>query len=197
MEKKRTGLLVLDIDDCIVKANKDIIGIWKQLPDGTEIRLSTEEFAKDPDSKLPNSKQIFDIREFRDPEIVYNSILKGTPFFNNLHIMDVFIRAGFEICFLTGRGLQDVVCKAIQDFLLFRDWDGELKPITPYFRPELSAAVNDETYSYEGDNDADKKGKILVKLCEKYDEVCFIDDDKKNIDMALSLGRANLTVIKV
>ena len=60
----------------------------------------------------------------------------------------------------------------------------------------MSHAINDESKTYEGTNDADKKANILRKLCQKYDRVVFVDDDKKNVRAAKGLRINNLRVIK-
>ena len=49
---------------------------------------------------------------------------------------------------------------------------------------------------YKGSNDPEKKAIILKKICNEYDKVVFVDDDKKNVDSAKSLNLPNLTVIK-
>lgn len=62
----RNGLLLLDIDDTMVKTNADMIGVWKIYPNGTEKRLSTAEYAVDPDAKDgdKSANVVFDYREF-------------------------------------------------------------------------------------------------------------------------------------
>jgi len=158
--------------------------------------LTTEEFAKDPDANNPDKKSWFDYRDFRDPIKVYNSIITGTPLIKNLKIMDDYIKAGYDFCFLTARGCEDTIKKAIKDFLKFRDEDGALKELGDSFKETFSHAINDDYKKYPGKSDADKKAKILIKLCKKYDRVVFVDDDHKNISAARNLNIKNLKVIK-
>lgn len=80
LSKYIKGLIVFDIDDTILKVNPSLMSIYKKNEDGMETRLSTEEFAKDPDAEDPNKKSLFDYRDFRDPVKVYNSIISGTPY---------------------------------------------------------------------------------------------------------------------
>jgi len=190
------GLVVFDIDDTILKVDSSLMKIYKKEPNKTEIGLTTDEFAKDPDAGDPDKLDWFDYRDFRDPIKVYNSIISGTPLIKNLKIMDNYINAGYDFCFLTARSCEDTVKKAISDFLLFKDEDGSLKKLGDIFKKSISHAVNDEFKKYPGKTDAEKKAKILIKLCKKYDKVVFVDDDKKNVNAANKLNIKNLKVIK-
>jgi len=190
------GLIVFDIDDTLLKVDPALMGVYKKEPGKQEIRLTTDEFAKDPDAEDPSKKKWFDFRDFQDPIKVYNSIISGTPLIKNLKIMDDYIKAGYDFCFLTARGCEETIKKAIGDFLKFRDEDGALKELGDSFKKTFSHAVNDEIKQYPGSNDAEKKAKILIKLCKKYDRVVFVDDDNKNISAARDLNIKNLKVIK-
>ena len=190
------GLIVFDIDDTILKVNPALMKIYKKEPGKDEIALTTEEFAKDPDASIQSHRSWFDYRDFRDPIKVYNSIISGTPLIKNLKIMDDYIKAGYDFCFLTARGCEDIIKKAIGDFLKFRDEDGALKELGDSFKKTFSHAVNDEIKKYPGETDAKKKGNILKKLCKEYDKVVFVDDDHKNVSTARGLNIPNLKVIK-
>ena len=190
------GLIVFDIDDTILKVNPSLMKVYKQEPGKQEVALTTEEFAKDPDAADPNKKSWFDYRDFKDPVKVYNSIITGTPLIKNLKIMDDYIKAGYDFCFLTARGCEEIIKKAIGDFLKFRDEDGALKNLGKIFKKTFSHAVNDEIKNYPGTTDAEKKGKVLTKLCKQYDRVVFVDDDIKNVSAARNLNIKNLKVIK-
>lgn len=190
------GLIVFDIDDTLLKVDPSLMSVYKKEPGKTEVKLTTEQFAKDPDAEDPSKRDWFDYRDFRDPVKVYNSIISGTPLIKNLKIMDDYIKAGYDFCFLTARGCEETIKKAIGDFLKFRDEDGALKELGDSFKKTFSHAVNDEVKKYPGSNDADKKAKILTKLCKEYDRVVFVDDDKKNVSAARGLNIKNLKVIK-
>ena len=95
------GLIVFDIDDTLLKVDTDVLKIYKNVPGKPEQALTTEEFAKDPDAADPNKKSLFDFRDFQDPVKVYQSIISGTPLIKNLRIMDDYIEAGYDFCFLT------------------------------------------------------------------------------------------------
>jgi len=190
------GLIVFDIDDTILKVDPSLMGVYKKEPGKQEIRLTTDEFAKDPDAEDPNKRDWFDYRDFKDPMKVYNSIITGTPLIKNLKIMDNYIQAGYDFCFLTARSCEDVVKKALTDFLKFRDEDGALKELGDSFKKIFSHAVNDDIRNYPGKTDAEKKANVLIKLCKEYDKVVFVDDDKKNVSAARDLNIKNLKVIK-
>lgn len=190
------GLIVFDIDDTLLKVDPTLMGVYKKEPGKQEKRLTTEEFAKDPDASDPDKKSWFDYRDFRDPVKVYNSIISGTPLIKNLKIMDDYIKAGYDFCFLTARGCEETIKKAIGDFLKFRDEDGALKQLGDSFKRTFSHAVNDEIKNYPGKSDAEKKAKVLTELCEEYDRVVFVDDDHKNVSAARNLKIKNLKVIK-
>lgn len=193
----KTGIIVFDIDDTLLKVQFGAMYIYKHIP-GTdkEIKLSTEEFAKDPDAMDPNKRSWFDYRDFRDEQNVYNSIVNGTPMIKNLKIMDAYLNAGYDFCFLTARGCEDVVKKAIGDFVKRRNEVGALEQLGNEYKKTLSHAVNDYTKNYQGKTDSDKKANVLKQLCKKYDRVVFVDDDKKNVESARNLRLPNLRVIK-
>jgi hypothetical protein len=189
-----TGLIVCDIDDTLIRADGSEIGIWKKTPDG-EIRLTTSEFASDPDKGDPNTK--YDYREFSDPEKVKNSIMRGTPLINNLAIVDEKVEEGYDFAFLTARSAEDVIKDVLRDFMKINR-RGMMEPIGEAFKEGLSYAVNDEKYCeiLDGMRDFERKAYFLEKLCDQYDHVIFVDDDKRNLDAASDLNLPNLQVIR-
>ena len=191
------GLIVFDIDDTLLKVDTDILKVYKRVPGKPEQALTTEEFAKDPDAADPNKKSLFDFRDFQDPVKVYQSIISGTPLIKNLRIMDDYIEAGYDFCFLTARGCEDTIKAALDEFLRVRNRDNNtLRKLGDTFKKTLSHAINDMTKNYPGRSDAEKKSNVLKYLCKKYDRVVFVDDDKKNVRAARGLDIKNLKVIK-
>ena len=202
------GLVVFDIDDTLVRANPNVIKIYKSV-NGHETTLSTAQYATDKDKEAmgknikmyntteeaPKEGIAFSIRDFRNPQKVFDSITKGTPILANLRLMDDYIQKGWEISFLTARGLQSTVTKALKSYLKTRK-GGKLVPVGKAFNDAVSAAVNDEDIKYIGVDDGDKKGRILKLLCTYYNYVIFVDDDMRNIAAAKALGLKNLKVIK-
>ena len=196
LPKSIKGLIVFDIDDTILKVDSSLMRIYKNEPGKPEKPLTTDEFAKDKDAEDPSKRSWFDYRDFNDPVKVYNSIISGTPLIKNLKIMDDYIKAGYDFCFLTARACEETVKKAIKEFLLFRDEDGALKELGDNFKETFSHAINDSEKKYPGKTDAEKKAIVLTELCEEYDKVVFVDDDKKNVSAARNLNIPNLKVIK-
>lgn len=192
----KTGIVVFDIDDTLIQADEDAMSIGKFI-DGNrkhKISLSTREFAKDPDAK--EHKDWFDFSDFQNPHKVVQSIINGTPLLKNLRILDAYLNAGYEFCFLTARGCEDAVKYAIQNVIKYRDENGVLNNITPYFNKDVSAAINDSNKAYKGRTDAEKKSNVLREICSKFDYVVFVDDDNKNVAHAKELNLNNLAVIK-
>lgn len=192
----KTGIVVFDIDDTLIQADEDVMSIGKFVGGDRKhkISLSTEEFAKDPDVK--EHKDWFDFSDFQNPQKVVQSIIKGTPLLKNLRILDAYLNAGYEFCFLTARGCEDAVKYAIQTVIKYRDDKGVLNNIAPYFNKDVSAAINDSNKEYDGHTDAEKKSNVLKEICSKFDYVVFVDDDNKNVAQAKELNLNNLTVIK-
>ena len=192
----KTGIVVFDIDDTLIHADEDVMSICKFINGDRKnrISISTEEFAKDPDAK--EHKEWFDFSDFQNPQKVVQSIIKGTPILKNLRILDAYLNAGYEFCFLTARGCEDAVKYAIQDVIKYRDENGVLNNITPWFNKDVSAAVNDSNKEYEGKTDAEKKSNVLREICSKFDYVVFVDDDNKNVAHAKELNLNNLTVVE-
>lgn len=198
LSSSTSGIVVFDIDDTLLRADASSIKIWKSINGDkrNEVALSTAEFAQDPDARDVSKRAWFDYREFRDENKVRDSILRGTPIINNLKIMDAYINAGYDFCFLTARGLEDVVAQTLNDFLRVRRPTGNLERLGNVFKRTLSHAVNDEARHYPGATDAEKKANVLQDLCADYDFVVFVDDDDKNVAYTKSLNLPNLTVIK-
>ena len=192
----KTGIVVFDIDDTLIHADKDVVSISKFINGDrkNKISISTEEFAKDPDAK--DHKNWFDFSDFQNPQKVVQSIIKGTPILKNLRILDAYLNAGYEFCFLTARGCEDAVKHAIQNVIKYRDENGVLHNIDPWFNKDVSAAINDSNKEYEGKTNAEKKSNILREICSKFDYVVFVDDDNKNVAHAKELNLNNLTVIE-
>ena len=192
----KTGIVVFDIDDTLIQADKNVVSISKFINGDrkNKISISTEEFAKDPDAK--DHKNWFDFSDFQNPQKVVQSIIKGTPILKNLKILDAYLNAGYEFCFLTARGCEDAVKHAIQNVIKYRDENGVLHNIDPWFNKAVSAAINDSNKEYEGKTNAEKKSNVLREICSKFDYVVFVDEDNKNVAHAKELNLNNLTVIE-
>jgi hypothetical protein len=199
LPKGTTGLLVFDIDDSLLKADMRDMRIIKH-PGGDmskSVEISTGEYARDPDAGIPEKAGWFDMSDFRDPDKVYRSIINAEPIVHNLKIMDSYINAGWDFCFLTARSCEPTVKKALGVFLRTHGMDGLLYPLGGRYRRDLSCAVNDMDREYPGRTDFEKKAGVLRGLCRKYDRVLFVDDDAKNVRAARGLDIRNLRVINV
>jgi FMN phosphatase YigB (HAD superfamily) len=185
------NLVVFDIDDTLVRTNSNII---KRYHDGTEKRLSSEEFAKDTNDGIFE----YDFSEFEDANKIKHGILSGTPLIKNLKILDHYANMGYEIAFLTARSKEDLIYNTLLKFLKFRNKDGELEDIIGKLSKELSVAIEDKKYAgiFKSAKHSDKKAEVLSDYCEIFDNVVFIDDDEKNLEAAKKLNRPNLKIIR-
>jgi len=190
MESIGNNLLLLDIDKTLVDAKN--IFIYRNHPsDSVEVKLTPEEFAKDPLAHKSENKKYYDFREFRDPDKVYDSIKEhGVPIIGNLKIMDNYIKNGWNIGILTARGMEDKVHQTMLDWLMYRNENGELVNIDEKILPrDLVFAINDETKNYEGESDFERKANVMKKLSDRYDRVYLIDDDGKNVKAVNDLAK--------
>lgn len=195
---KAPGIIVLDIDDTLIRADTSIIHIYKVFPDGHEEALTTAEYANDPDAldKGVSAGVKYDYRDFNDPAKLLKSIENGTPLVKNLKIMDRYINRGWDVAFLTARGQEDLIYDILKDKIMYRDTNGKLHILGDKLNREFSAAINDEFKVYKGRTDSEKKANVLRRLSANYDKVLFIDDDEKNVQAASKLNLPNLKVVK-
>jgi|ETNvirenome_6_85_1030632.scaffolds.fasta_scaffold00321_37 2-hydroxy-3-keto-5-methylthiopentenyl-1-phosphate phosphatase len=178
--EKQVGnsLLLLDIDDTLLTAQN--IFIYRKLStDKAEVRLTPEQYAKDPASTVKSNKQYYDYREFRNADKVAQSIKTGLPIVPNLKEMDRYIQRGWKIGILTARGMEDVIAKTMQEWLKIRNKKGELVDVDLPRR--LVNAINDDNKHYPGATDFEKKTNVIKKLSKKFNQIIFVDDDIKNV----------------
>lgn len=197
-------ILLMDIDDTMVVAKG--IYILRKLPtDRQKVKLTPEQYSKE--KVTPETKKYYDYSEFRDPKKVYNSIINGTPLWRNLRVMDHHIKNGWQIGILTARGMGDVINKAMQDWLKYKEVTGKgkirtkeeinkLKPIGSLLKTGLVNAVGDMTKQYPGTTDFQRKAMIIMKLAKKYDMIKFLDDDSKNLKAVNDMNLRNVLVVK-
>lgn len=181
---KGNGIIIFDIDDTLTKARGIRIYLTK---DGKDVDSFTpEQFEKQDIDGLKEQGYDFDFREFREPNKLFNSIVNGLPIISNLKMLDAHLRAGWDVGFLTARGGENANKSAIQKWLKYRDENGELKPV-PEEKMKYFIAVNDpkrikeyQDSVKEGESH-DAKKFFLSKVQDKYDEVKFVDDSKRNL----------------
>jgi hypothetical protein len=185
-EERGKSLLLLDIDKTLVEPKG--IYIYRKLPsDKEEVKLTPEEYAKDPASIRKENKKYYNYRDFRDPEKVARSIKTGLPIIPNLKVMDDYIQKGWRIGILTARGLEDVVAKTMKEWLKYKNKEGNLVDID--LPRKLIYAVNDDTKEYKGFNDFEKKANVIKKLSKEYDRIIFIDDTLETIKKVKKMAR--------
>jgi hypothetical protein len=190
IEGKEKNLLLLDIDDTIVKAKN--IYIYKKTDKG-EIALTPEQYAKEPIT--PETSKNYDFRDFRDTEKLANSIKTGLPIIPNLRLVDKYINNGWTIGVLTARAMEESTFKALRDWLMYRDTKGDLQQIGDKLVRGLVHAINDTTRHYPGETTFEKKANVIKQLAGKFDKILFIDDDIKNIQAVKDMKLPNVHAI--
>lgn len=189
----KKGILLLDIDDTLLKADSSLLKIYRKLPtDKAEVPLTSAEYAKE--HVTPETKKYYDYRDFRDPQKVYNSIVKGAPLLNNLKVVDAFYNGGYKLGILTARGCADAVRRAVKTFLKVKDANGNFVK-APVEEVDIHC-VNDDDHPYPGATDFEKKQNVLRNYANKYDYVYFIDDDIKNIKALKALKKSDPEIAK-
>lgn len=185
-EEKGESLLLLDIDDTLVIPTN--IFIYKKNKDGSETALTPQEYSKQSED-VGNE---YDFRDFRDPKKIYNSIKTGIPIIPNLRVFDEYVKRGWKIGILTARGMEEVVYKALKDWLLFRNKQGDLQELGPRLVRDLVHAINTQNRGYVGETSSERKANVVRKLAKEYDRIVLIDDDLKNIEAIRELGLKNV-----
>ncbi len=190
-ERVENSLLLLDIDDTLVKSQN--IYIYRKLPtDKKEVALTPDQYAQE--KVTADKKQYYNYREFRNADKVGESIKTGIPIIPNLKIMDDYIRRGWKIGILTARGMEDVVFKSLKAWLMFRDKKGDLQEIGDKLVRNLVYAINDDDKHYPGKTDFDRKVNVIRELSKKYNRIIFVDDDAKNVKAVKALKIPNVMV---
>lgn len=188
----KNNIIVFDIDDTLLKTNSPVTKIYK---DGRTETLDSDQYAKDPDVDNPDVK--WDFSRFNDPDSIYNVMVRGRPLIRNLRVMDRYASEGYTIAFLTARAQEDAIYRALLDVIKIRNKDGSFSPLEKKLSRNASTAVNDKKYDdvFAGLNTPDRKATVLEDLCSQYDNVIFVDDDRKNLKAARQLGLPNLKTI--
>ena len=214
----KTGLIVFDLDDTLLRADSSVMGIIikKFTETGKWENVAwedTAQFAKSPykdDKGNPKPGYKFDFSEFRNPEKIKQSFFKtekdgkviskgAEPLVAQLRMMDSNLRAGYDVAFLTARGAEQAVFTNLMKWLKYRNLKGEFVDLKKNkVNLTNSRAVNDEKYTkeYAGMPDGAKKAAFLKDKCSKYSIVKFVDDDQKNLAAMRALHLPNLKVIE-
>lgn len=188
-EGKKNKLLLLDIDDTIVKAKN--IYIYKNI-NGQEIKLTPEQFSHE--KVTLETERMYDFRDFRNAEKIASSISTGEPIIKVLKYMDNMISKGYKVGILTARGMEDVIKSTIASWLMYKK-RGELKSIGSKLKEVF--AVGDDIKKYKGATSFERKANVIKSLSANYDKITFVDDDSKNVQAVRNLNIHNVKVKNV
>lgn len=182
------NILFLDIDNTLLHPQN--IFIYKRDKKGNIcIKYTPQEYTK-LNINLED-KKYYDYSDFRDKEIIKNSILSSKPIIKTIEIINYFIKNDFELGIITARGQEEVVAYSINIWLkLYLDYDFIL-------RRENIYAINDSIKNYKGGNDSIKKLNVLKKNIKKFNNIFFMDDNKKTIDIINKKKIKNISTIHV
>jgi len=204
-EAKSDEVYIFDIDDAILFSKSKI---YYTEPGEKQKSVGTQQFA-DIRSKLHPDTE-YDFRDFRLFKNIYTAISKADPFLKTLKYVDKAVHNNIKIGIITARGNQDAVRAGLKDFLLFKDKDGQLKPIPrSLFRKKFIFAVSDSSTSKAlqrmgGEGSASSPEHLKATVLQKifgdkfgFKRISFFDDDPKNIDTINALNDKRITAIKV
>ena len=172
-------IFFLDIDDTLLTANNIFIYFKKNLSKNKILKLTPNEYKK---YALKYPKEHFNFSDFDNPNIINDSIMKAQPILHNLEIVKKHIKDGWDLGILTARGEEETIKKIIPIWLrnqLRMEFNLEQENIY---------AVGDRIINYPGDNDSDRKLKVLIEYWKvsKYTKIKLIDDNKSTIDLIKS-----------
>ena len=174
-QRTTNNLLFLDIDNTLLVPQNIFIYYEK---DGIKERLTPEEYAVRNITK--ENKKYYDYKDFNDKESIRKSIETSIPLYDNLEIIDEFVKYDWELGILTARGQERLIARVTPKWI-----DGKLKNKYPEIKRDNIYAINDKCKKYEGVTDPEKKLLVLKKYVESndYDRIAFIDDNSFTIDL--------------
>ena len=131
-----------------------------------------------------DEKMKYDLRDFRDPIPVKNSIVTSIPLEVNLKIIEEYAKEGWILGILTARGCEDIIAETILE------WLKEHLPNFKEIKRENIYAVNDEK-NYIGNGSSQKKLFILKDLIKKnyFNKIAFIDDNHHTLEIIEDFNR--------
>jgi len=172
-------IFFLDIDDTLLTANNIFIYFKKNLSKNKILKLTPNEYKK---YALKYPKEHFNFSDFDNPNIINDSIMKAEPLLHNLEIVKEHIRDGWDLGILTARGEEETIKKILPI------WLRNQLQMNFNLEQENIYAVGDRIIKYPGENDSDRKLKVLIEYWKvsKYNKIKLIDDNKNTIDLIKS-----------
>ena len=174
-QKSQNNILFLDIDNTLLVPQNIFIYYEK---DDIRMKYTPEEYAKLDVTK--EQKIYYNYSDFRDIHAVRNSIRTSIPLYDNLEVIDEFVKNGWQLGILTARGQERLIARITPRWI-----SDKLKNKHPKIERKNVYAVNDEYKTYNGYNDPEKKLLVLKNCVDsgKYGRVAFIDDNLFTINL--------------
>ena len=179
-------ILFLDIDNTLLVTKDMFIHIITKTD---KIKLNTAEYANFSFNNLKNI--VIDYSDFDNPSKIENSFYNSEPLYDNLKIIDKYVKNGWELGILTARGEEKIIKKNIINFLK-RHLKNDFK-----LNKSNIYAVGDRELEYYGNDVYYKKLFILRKYLKSYEKVCLIDDSKKIGNLINKYNNIGTTIKKI
>lgn len=171
MAEPKKKVLAIDIDGTIL-----VNTTQKTIDKKTGKRYSPEEWQLLEDRYEDMSRWDF-TTEWEDRDLNIQSILYSEGIQANLDIIEEYRRKGYEITYITSRGggktnIQEDINAALSQRMGYN----------------ISGYALGDYNTYGTDKLPVKKQKVLQQLKDMYDEVVFMDDEDKNLELAIHAG---------
>lgn len=162
---KLRKILFLDIDNTLLIPDN----VYIYLKGYRKIRYTPQQYNN---LNLTTDQKIhYDFCDFRDEDIVKRSLLTSRVIKRTLSVIHSHLDSGYELGILTARGNESLI-KRVMPIWLSKNLNRKFT-----MRQRNIHAVNDESVSYIGYTDSEKKYNVLSKALPNYKEVILIDDN--------------------
>ena len=158
-----TKAFVFDFDDTLATTQASVLVIGPSCCGGYIMELSPAEF----NTYQLKEGERFDFSEFRCPDLIEKSVPTDL-----ITLAQDVHSENHDVYILTARS--DDVVKAIAKFLYVHK-----------IKAKQIICLGDKD---ESDSIAQAKRKVLKAIMDTYDKIYFYDDNKKNIQLAKSIG---------
>ena len=202
-EKESGNITVFDLDDCLIFSTSKI---RYKIPKGDWQESTTSDWVN-VRTKLPKGTE-YDFSDFEDFNKTVQSISGEKPNMKVMKELDKAVNSGDKIGILTARGNQRAVLLGLKSILIYKNANGELKPIPrAQFRKKYIFAVTDPKFLDQLDvQDKNEtsieqlKALVLQNIFGDtmgFSNITFYDDDPKTIKWIQKLKDTRIKAVKV
>jgi hypothetical protein len=133
-----------------------------------------------------------DLSDFRDGEKVYNHLMSARPHLPGLAFLDYAVNQGIKIGILTNRGPKNVIWKAMNQFLKYKNYSTnkiEKLPKHLFKKKYVYSVYDSKMTEYINKNYPNATDDVKYLILKdfflnrmKFNKIYFFDDDTGNID---------------